>query len=262
MEVKKLLTSMLAFLTLAYSAPIIARAANVEEKENGKVYMVHSFSDMDKRYIKAGKTPEVKKELDFLLNGLSKEGYKGSLNDLIDGKDENNEFKGLYIDETDSFNPSTSVMYKDKNEELKGVSRSGIMDGSNRMFLEEEIGRMNNNIKDGLNSQSIYQALNSDEIKERMTQTLDVQAGKIEGASSRWDPRYENQMGFGTEDEFRDILSKTKSISIEYDPHDSKWNLTNGNDFKIVYNLNNDKNIVKYVSNFPLSILEDTSKTK
>ena len=255
MNTKKLLITILAGLTLVYSAPNIAKAADAEEKEGGKVYMVKSFSDLDKQYIKAGKTPQIKSELEFLLDGLSKQGYKGNVNDLIDGKNENNEFRGLYIDETDPFNQATLVMYTDKNKELKSISREG-MGCSNRMFLDMEIKGMNRNIENGLKTQEIYQKFNSDELKERMTKNLDAQAGKIKGVSFECTPRYENQMSFITEDEFRNILSKTKSISINYEPHDSISAL-NGQDFKVAYDLNDGKKVVKYVDKLPLSFLED-----
>jgi hypothetical protein len=130
------------------------------------------------------------------------------------------------------------------------------------MFLNMEIKKMNRNIEGGLKTQEIYQKFNSDDLKERMTKNLDAQAGKIEGLSLKCTPSYENQMGFGTEDEFRDTLKKTEGISINYDPHDSMCTVLNGQDFKVAYDLNDGKKVVKYVDDMVLKFLEDKAKEK
>ena len=236
--------------------PKEARAVEVNHDIENTTYSVTSFSDIDRKYVLAGKTPGVLGEVKFLLRELSKTGYKGRMEDLLDGKNGNYEFAGITINESDPFNPATAVFYLDKSGKAQHFYRSGITSSQDQVMLSMEVGQMRGNIRDGLRAQENYGKLGLGEVKVRLIRALDEQAGRVKGATAKWTPSFENQMGFKTEDDFNEAIKNSNEIGISYAPN-SSFSVSNHDDFKMVYTLKNGKKITKYVDDFPLHVLED-----
>ena len=214
--------------------------------------LLEKFNQIEKEYIAAHKTDKLEDEVRKTAELLAaKTEMDITVEKLLDGNNQNYEFKGIGIDETDDFNPITVLVYKTPDGKLDMCHYGGFTT-SNKFFITEEINNMRDNIKQGTLKAENYSKM--DGKKERFTRTLDAQAGKIKGVTLEMTPRFEHQMIFRTEKEMRDTLDRTARITIEYKPHDT-WSLGTGTDYKVTYELNDGTKAVKYTSDFPLDFV-------
>ena len=219
---------------------------------------------VERTYISSGKTPEILKSVQLLSKNIKRNGSEPvTLQELLDNKFENLEFVGLCLNEKDPFRPEVSIVYVDPtklnvagtNYEPQIISfRAGFTNQEipNIIFAGPEVVHMRANIAKGLEDANKYNSI--DDKLEKFTQTLDIQAGKVPGEQSRWTPRYENQMGFRTEAEMRNVLEQTRAVTITYEPHDPQVNITTGNDFKVTFELAGGSTVTKYAGSSPLRI--------
>ncbi len=224
---------------------MLARAADVFDRDGS---YGAKFNPHDKKYIAAGKCPFLAKELGTLVDHINKNRKEGekevTVADLLDGKPGNYEFVLIVFDERDPFNEKTFLRYVGQNKE-KGTCCYA---GSNRTAIEPEIDKMNIDATVGSMLQEMYSK--KDKV-QRFAETLE---------SAKWNPNFESLMGFKSKREMRDVLGKTVSVEIRYEPHSPSPE----RDFVVTYKLKDNAEVVKYVQEFPLTntLLEREERKK
>ncbi|MFC1728057.1 hypothetical protein ACFLZ7_01165 [Nanoarchaeota archaeon] len=206
------------------------------------------FNALERTYIAAGKMPHTQAYVSTLAEALSaKTGRAITAAMLLDDDNENFEFTGIKIDESDDFNPTATLYFKTtsgKETEVGPVSA----EDEGAFYIRDEIESMKENIGEGLSVAKKSNAVSNK--KGKLIDALDRQAkGQLVMR-----PSLETQMKFASEQEMRQVLESITKITIEYDPA-SAWDVGTGEDFKITYYLKDGKTLVKYVDEFPLSVL-------
>ncbi len=246
-----LLAALGGYTATADAAPVNQVGTSVAVVNTGfnKNYSI-TFDNLERQYIAAGKAKHVAAQIDNLASVASKQLSKRiTLDNLIDNNPSNGQIVSIEIDESDPFNEKITGTIQMPNGRMTVSYSPRFASGNGAFFVPSEIEQMRENIKEGKSKEMKYSRISNK--KELLVRELDAQAGKIPGAKAEWRPRFEYQMGFGSEGEMRNLLASTKSISIQYVPHD-KWSVGTGTDFKVSYNLADGRSVVKFVKNFPL----------
>jgi hypothetical protein len=236
------------------------RAGNQTFSDLQKDKFTAYFTPIEKDYLISGKMPETLKHVKTLAKELSTQDNQVTVEDLLDLDYSNHEFVGLHFDTSNPFRRMAARLYiKPIEGEYTEATFKEALDGKaeqerglgTKMPITQEVNHMKENIPLGLELEKEYQAIDSK--KEDFTFVLDAQAGLVEDYDQEWTPRFERQMGFRSEEEMRNILTRTENIQVTYVPQDASTNMVIGKDFEIVYTLEDGEEVVKYVGNFPLA---------
>jgi hypothetical protein len=204
----------------------------------------------EKEFVRVGKADFLLREVQMIARHLFDK--KGTTADsLLDGNISNLEYEGIKIDETDPFNTVVTDYLTLQNGELYEFKYEGFGIG-NKLFIASEVAQMHKTIKKGLSLEAKFARV--PDKASRFIRALDIQAGKIEGMSSTWIPRFEYQMGFESESLMRRVLKKTVSIEVNFVPHNGEMSFLL-NDFRVMYHLDNGSLVELYVESMPLGVL-------
>lgn len=217
------------------------------------VFKQVEFSSLEKASITAGKMPHIKAEVDKARARLQGKRISCSTAQLLDGRLDNYEFYGLWIDKSVKSDPQAELYITTPGGDKLTFRYDGIenVDGC---FVQVEYEQMQEMIGKGLEMGTGYNAAQGK--KAQFLRALDAQAGKIEGLSMSFTPKFEILMGFTSEKEMRNILARTQHITIDYYPNPKDAAPWVENDFRVTYHLGDKKKVEKYVGNVPLSILK------
>ncbi len=217
------------------------------------VFKRAAFSPIEKACILAGKVPHIAAEVDKARAGLKREGIACSAAELLDGRRDNYEFYGLWIDMQVKSDPQAEL-YVDPPKGEKLVIRYGGMEDVDGCFIQAEYAQMTRMIRLGQEMASHYNA--APDKKAQFVRALDAQAGKFEALSISFSPRFEILMGFASEADMRQVLSRTRHISIDYYPNPRDAAPWVENDLRVTYHLEDHQTVEKFVGMVPLSILK------
>jgi len=212
-----------------------------------------SFTPLEKACILAGKVPHIAAEVDKARVGLQRQGIACSVAELLDGRRDNYEFYGLWIDMRVKSDPQAEL-YVDPPQGEKLVIHYGGMEDVDGCFIQAEYAQMTRMIRLGQEMAGRYNA--ALDKKAQFVRALDAQAGKIEALSMSFSPRFEILMGFAGEEDMRQILSRTLHITIDYYPNPRDAAPWVENDLRITYHLEDHRTVEKFVGVVPLSILK------
>lgn len=217
------------------------------------VFKQVEFSPLEKAAIIAGKMPHIKAEVEKARARLQQKGVRCFTNQLLDGRQNNHEFYGLWIDKSVKSDPQAELYITSPGGERLTFGYDGIenVDGC---FVQVEYEQMQEMIDKGLEMAARYNG--AKEKKMQLLRALDAQAGKIEGLSMNFTPKFEILMGFASEKEMRKLLARTQQITIDYYPNPRDAAPWVENDFRVNYHLQDNHKVEKFVGNVPLSILK------
>jgi len=184
---------------------------------------------------------------------LQRDGITCSVAELLDGRRDNYEFSGLWIDTRVKSDPQAEL-YVDPPQGEKLTIHYGGMENVDGCFIQAEYAQMTHMIRMGQEMGGRYNAV--PDKKAQFVRALDAQAGKVEGFSMSFTPRFEILMGFSSEADMRQVLTRTRHISIDYYPNPRDAAPWVGNDLRITYHLEDHRTVEKFVGMVPLSILK------
>lgn len=211
------------------------------------------FSPLEKASIVAGKVPHIVAEVEKARVELQRQGIARSVAELLDGRGDNYEFSGLWIDTRVKSEPRVELYVEPPQGEALVIRYGGMMDVDG-CFIQAEEAQMIRMIRKGLEMARRYNA--SSDKKTQFVRALDAQAGKFEALSMSFSPRFEILMGFESEAEMRQILARTQDIVIDYHPNPRDAAPWVENDLRVTYHLDDHQTLVKFVGSIPLSILK------
>jgi hypothetical protein len=212
-----------------------------------------AFSPLEKASILAGKVPHITSEVEKARAELQRQGIASSLAELLDGRRDNYEFHGLWIDTRVKSEPRAELYMEPPRGEMLVIRYGGMMDVDG-CFIQAEDAQMTRMIRKGLEMADRYNA--APDKKAQFLRALDAQAGKIEALSMSFSPRFEILMGFADEAEMRQVLARTRHIVIDYFPNPRDAAPWVENDLRVTYHLDDRQTIEKFVGTIPLSILK------
>lgn len=212
-----------------------------------------AFSPLEKACILAGKVPHIAAEVDKARVGLQREGIVCSAAELLDARRDNYEFYGLWIDMRVKSDPQAEL-YVDPPQGEKLVIHYGGMEDVDGCFIQAEYAQMTRMIRLGQEMAGRYNA--APDKKAQFMRALDAQAGKLDALSMSFTPRFEILMGFASETDMRQVLTRTRHISIDYYPNPQDAAPWVGNDLRVTYHLGDHQTVEKFVGVVPLSILK------
>lgn len=212
-----------------------------------------ALSPIEKACILAGKVPHITAEVDKARAGLQRNGIACSTAELLDGRRDNYEFYGLWIDRRVKSDPHAELYVDPPKGEQLVIHYSGIenVDGC---FIQAEYAQMTHMIRQGQEMAGRYNA--TPDKKAQFVRALDAQAGKFEAVSMSFTPRFEILMGFANEADMRQVLNRTRHISIDYYPNPQDAAPWVENDLRVTYHLDDHRTVEKFVGMVPLSILK------
>ncbi len=225
---KKLLVGTAFLLPFLFSPKLNAQSE--------KIYRVE-LSPIERIYLaartKGDKIPNELKEEVRKLSRYFKQVKGKSIppSQLLDGKVDNYEFKGLELDEKDAFNVKVNIKYLDNRGQEHTISyEPDYKNAPSKMLLNSRVQEMRKDIR---NATNLVDKLNSDKnLKKEILYTLDVIEGKIPERIISTFPPFCSSLGFNSNVELRKVLNKTYKISVEYSPHSS---FPSGEDFYIKF---------------------------
>jgi hypothetical protein len=212
-----------------------------------------AFSPLEKACILAGKVPHIAAEVEKAQAELQRQGIACSAAELLDGRRDNYEFYGLWIDTKIKSDPQAELYVEQPQGEMLVIRYGGMMDVDG-CFIQAEDGQMMRMIRKGQEMAGRYNA--SPDKKAQFLRALDAQAGKFEALSMSFSPRFEILMGFSNEADMRHVLTRTRHIVIDYYPNPRDAALWVENDLRVTYHLDDHRTIEKFVGVVPLSILK------
>ena len=242
-----LLVAML-LLSLGWGAPVALNAGDCVDD-----FKRVGFSPLEKASIVAGKVPHIAAEVEKVQSELQRQGIICSVVELLDGRRDNYEFHGLWIDTRVKSEPRAKLYVDPPQGEALVIRYGGMMDVDG-CFIQAEEAQMTRMIHKGLEMAGRYNA--SSDKKAQFVRALDAQAGKFEALSMSFSPRFEILMGFANEAEMRKVLDHTRNITIDYYPNPQDAAPWVENDLRVTYLLDDQQTIVKFVGTIPLSILK------
>ena len=211
------------------------------------------FSTLERAAILAGKVPHIAAEVEKARDGLQRQGISCSVAELLDGRRDNYEFYGLWIDTRVKSDPQAELYIDPPQGERLIIHYDG-MENVDGCFIQAEHTQMLRMIRIGLEMAGRYNA--ASDKKAQFLRALDAQAGKIEALSMSFSPRFEILMGFASEEDMRQTLSRTRHITIDYYPNPQDAAPWVENDLRVTYHLDDHQTVVKFVGNIPLTILK------
>lgn len=211
------------------------------------------FSPLEKASIFAGKVPHIASEVEKARAELQSQGIACSVAELLDGRPDNYEFHGLWIDTRVKSEPRAELYVEPPQGEMLVIRYGGMMDVDG-CFIQAEDAQMTRMIRKGLEMAVSYNA--APDKKAQFLRALDAQAGKFEALSMSFSPRFEILMGFADETEMRQVLARTRHIVIDYSPNPRDAAPWVENDLRVTYHLYDQQTIEKFVGTIPLSILK------
>jgi hypothetical protein len=212
-----------------------------------------AFSPIEKACILADKMPHIAAEVEKARAELQRQGIAYSVAELLDGRRDNYEFYGLWIDMQVKSDPQAEL-YVDPPQGEKLVIHYGGMEDVDGCFIQAEYAQMTRMIRLGQEMAGRYNA--APDKKAQFMRALDAQAGKIEALSMSFTPRFEILMGFASEADMRQVLTRTRDISIDYYPNPQDAAPWVENDLRVTYHLDDHRKVEKFVGMVPLSILK------
>ena len=212
-----------------------------------------AFVPLEKAAILAGKVPHIAAEVEKARDELQRKGISCSLGDLLDDRRDNYEFHGLWIDTRIKSDPQAELYVEPPQGDTLTI-RYGGMENVDGCFIQAEHTQMVRMIRRGQEMAARYNA--ASDKKAQFLRALDAQANKIEGLSMSFSPRFEILMGFTSEEDMRQTLSRTRQITIDYFPNPQDAAPWVENDLRITYHLHDHQTVVKFVGNVPLTILK------
>lgn len=212
-----------------------------------------AFSPLEKACILAGKVPHIAGEVEKARGQLQRRGIACSLAELLDGRRDNFEFHGLWIDTRVKSEPRAELYVEQPQGEMLVIRCDGMMDVDG-CFIQAEDAQMTRMIRKGLEMAARYNAAPNK--KAQFLRALDAQAGKLEALSMSFSPRFEILMGFADEAEMRQALARARHIVIDYFPNPRDAAPWVENDLRVTYYLYDQQKIEKFVGTIPLSILK------
>lgn len=212
-----------------------------------------AYSPLEKACILAGKVPHIAAEVGKARAGLQREGIACSVAELLDGRRDNYEFYGLWIDMRVKSDPQAEL-YVEPPEGETLVIHYGGMEDVDGCFIQAEDAQMTRMIRLGQEMAGRYNA--APDKKARFMRALDAQAGKLEALSMSFTPPFEILMGFASEADMRQVLNRTRHITIDYFPNPRDTAPWVENDLRVTYHLEEHRTVEKFVGMVPLSILK------
>ena len=212
-----------------------------------------AFSPLEKACILAGKVPHITAEVEKARVELQRDGIACSAAELLDGRRDNYEFYGLWIDMRVKSDPQAEL-YVDPPLSETLVIHYGGMEDVDGCFIQAEYAQMTHMIRLGQEMVGRYNA--APDKKAQFMRALDAQAGKIEALSMSFTPRFEILMGFASEADMRQVLTRTRHITIDYYPNPRDAAPWVENDLRVTYHLEDHRTVEKFVGVVPLSILK------
>lgn len=212
-----------------------------------------AFSPLEKACILAGKVPHIAAEVEKARAELQRQGMASSTTELLDGRRDNFEFYGLWIDTRVKSDPQAELYVEQPQGEMLTIRYGGMMDVDG-CFIQAEDAQMMRMIGKGLEMAGRYNAAPDKEAQ--FLRALDAQAGKFEALSMSFSPRFEILMGFANEADMRQVLARTRHIAIDYYPNPRDAAPWVENDLRVTYHLDDQRTIEKFVGVVPLSILK------
>lgn len=212
-----------------------------------------AFSPLEKASIVAGKVPHIAAEVEKARAELQRRGIACSLAELLDGRRDNYEFSGLWVDTRVKSEPRAELYVDPPQGETLVIRYGGMMDVDG-CFIQAEDAQMTRMIRKGQEMAVRYNA--APDKKAQFLRALDAQAGKFEDLSMSFSPRFEILMGFANEGEMRQVLARTRDIGIDYYPNPRDAAPWVENDLRVTYHLDDRQTMVKFVGSIPLSILK------
>jgi len=212
-----------------------------------------AFTPLEKACILAGKVPHIAAEVDKARAGLQRQGIACSVAELLDGRRDNYEFYGLWIDMRVKSDPQAELYVDPPQGETLVIHYSG-MEDVDGCFIQAEDAQMTSMIRRGQEMAGRYNT--APDKKAQFVRALDAQAGKIEALSMSFSPRFEILMGFAGEEDMRQVLSRTRHITIDYYPNPRDAAPWVENDLRVTYHLEDHRTVEKFVGVVPLSILK------
>lgn len=238
----------LLLLFLGWSWPLALKASDCIDD-----FKRVAFSPLEKAAILAGKVPHIAAEVEKARDGLQRQGITCFAAELLDGRRDNYEFYGLWIDTRVKSDPRAEL-YVDPPQGERLVIHYDGMENVDGCFIQAEHTQMVRMIRRGQEMAAHYNA--ASDKKSQFLRALDAQANKIEGLSMSFSPRFEILMGFASEEDMRQTLSRTRQITIDYSPNPQDAAPWVENDLRITYHLYDQQTVVKFVGNIPLTILK------
>ena len=245
---RRIVPAMLLLIFIGLGWPAALKAGPCTD-----VFKKVAFSPLEKACILAGKVPHIAAEVDKARAQLQREGIMCSTADLLDGRRDNYEFYGLWIDMRVKSDPRAEL-YVDPPHGETLVIRYGGMEDVDGCFIQAEDGQMTRTIRLGQEMADRYNGVPGK--KEQFERALDAQAGKLEALSMSFSPRFEILMGFTDEADMRQVLSRTRHIVIDYYPNPRDAAPWVENDLRVTYHLEDHRTVEKFVGVVPLSILK------
>ena len=217
-----------------------------------RIVRLEGLSTLQKRYILAGKARHIRDEVDKAASALAASHPSLTRSVLLDDDDGNFEFTGFAIDSRDGLNPKAQLFLRTPQGQPMAITYEGFasVDGD---FVRVEMTRMAKVIQEGISVGRRYEAFKDK--KARFLRALDAQAGKLEGVSMNFVPRFEYQMGFENEAQMRRVLADTDRIAIAYSPNPDDSCPWVERDLKVSFFLRSGTVVEKYVTEVPLSVL-------
>jgi len=212
-----------------------------------------AFSPLEKACILADKVPHIAVEVDKARAGLQREGIACSAAELLDGRRDNYEFYGMSIDMRVKSDPQAELYVETPQGETLVIHYGG-MEDVDGCFIQVEDAQMTRMIRLGQEMAGRYNA--APDKKAQFVRALDAQAGKFEALSMSFTPRFEILMGFASEADMRQVLTRTRHIAIDYYPNPRDAAPWVENDLRVTYHLEDHRTVEKFVGVVPLSILK------
>ena len=245
---RRIVLAMLLLIIIGWGWPAALNAGSRVD-----VFKRVAFSPLEKACILAGKVPHIAAEVDKARAGLQREGIERSAAELLDGRRDNYEFYGLWIDMQVKSDPRAELYVAPPQGETLVIHYGG-MEDVDGCFIQAEDAQMTRMIRRGQEMAGRHNA--APDKKGQFVRALDAQAGKVEALSMSFTPRFEILMGFASEEGMRQVLRRTTHITIDYYPNPRDAAPWVENDLRVTYHLEDHQTVEKFVGVVPLSILK------